>query len=288
MSDTNGVGPSFAEAAQEALAEEADSAESPASDSEVSDSLADAAGQSTVENEESIFQTLKPKDEDAGNNVVGDSTVVDFNGEKLTIGELKNGYLRQSDATKKWQEAADLRNKAESALTLWDALEKDPAGTLRQLQSRVGRQPIQETFKAEKPGVNEDDIDARVEARVKEILGDDPAFKQFKYDNALRALNHVFSEIEGEYDLSLSDEDREFVINEARRTGTNDLKYVFWQLYRQVESKDKQRSNAKANSSVDGFRGDIDTPDDRIEEVPETFKEAAEAAMRELKLEEIT
>ncbi|CDZ29429.1 Scaffolding protein, partial CDS, partial [Neorhizobium galegae bv. officinalis] len=44
-------------------------------------------------------------------NAIPDDTLVDVNGEKFTVKELKEGYRRQSDYTKKMQEIASLRKQ---------------------------------------------------------------------------------------------------------------------------------------------------------------------------------
>ena len=62
--------------------------------------------------------------------------LVEIDGEKLTVEELKNGYLRQSDYTKKTQEVARTRKENEEALRLYDTLKQNP-NIVQQLQSDI-------------------------------------------------------------------------------------------------------------------------------------------------------
>lgn len=61
---------------------------------------------------------------------------VEIDGEKLTIDELKNGYLRQSDYTKKTQEVAKNRKENEEALNLYNTLKQNP-NIVQQLQQNI-------------------------------------------------------------------------------------------------------------------------------------------------------
>ena len=51
---------------------------------------------------------------------------LEINGEKIPVDELKNGYLRQSDYTKKTQELSKTKRDLEYAQKLYDAFSKDP------------------------------------------------------------------------------------------------------------------------------------------------------------------
>lgn len=64
---------------------------------------------------------------------VPDKVTIDGVGE-VTLDELKNGYLRQSDYTKKTQEVSNQRKEAEQALLLMNQLKQNP-----QLAQQVGQ-----------------------------------------------------------------------------------------------------------------------------------------------------
>lgn len=54
-----------------------------------------------------------------------DNSIV-INGEKVTLDELKNGYLRQTDYTKKTQEVAKQRNEVQEAVKFYENLKANP------------------------------------------------------------------------------------------------------------------------------------------------------------------
>lgn len=55
-----------------------------------------------------------------------EAQTIEINGEYVPVDELKNGYLRQSDYTKKTQELAQQRKEFEIAKQYYDALQSDP------------------------------------------------------------------------------------------------------------------------------------------------------------------
>lgn len=59
-------------------------------------------------------------------------------GSKITLDEARNGYLRQSDYTKKTQELAEMRQRLADAEAIAEALRSDPNTTLRALSDAFG------------------------------------------------------------------------------------------------------------------------------------------------------
>ena len=57
----------------------------------------------------------------------------EVDGSPITADEAKNGYLRQSDYTRKTQELAEQRRQLQNAEILQSALQRDPQATLRAL-----------------------------------------------------------------------------------------------------------------------------------------------------------
>src|SRR5690606_31041659 len=62
---------------------------------------------------------------------------VEIDGKEITLDELKNGYLRQSDYTKKTQEARRKEQQAEQALQLLEQLKSNPQLS-QQLSEQLG------------------------------------------------------------------------------------------------------------------------------------------------------
>src|SRR5690606_22835815 len=113
----------------------------------------------------------EPADEDEeGEQPEGDSQTFTVEGKPVSVSELKNGYLRQSDYTKKTQELAAEKEEVKNAIALWEAMRDDPVGTIRQLQKGT---PVgaQSSTPAKPQGQN--DIEARIEAAVEERLKSD-------------------------------------------------------------------------------------------------------------------
>jgi len=62
----------------------------------------------------------------------------ELDGTPITLDEARNGYLRQSDYTKKTQELAEMRQRLADAEAITEALRSDPANTLKALGDAFG------------------------------------------------------------------------------------------------------------------------------------------------------
>lgn len=74
---------------------------------------------------------------------IKDNTVdIVVNGETITVplSELRNGYMRQADYTRKTQQIAAERELVQWAREMQEAFRADPAGSLRYLQEQLGLQ----------------------------------------------------------------------------------------------------------------------------------------------------
>ena len=65
---------------------------------------------------------------------------VEIDGKEVSLDELKNGYLRQSDYTKKTQELSRQRNETKEAVDFYEYLKKNP-NIAQQIQQNGGQVP---------------------------------------------------------------------------------------------------------------------------------------------------
>lgn len=93
---------------------------------------------------------------------------------EVTLDELRNGYLRQSDYTRKTQGVAAERQRLAAMAQLADALEADPAGTITALQKAFADQlggdgaeldPVEERLRAHDAFIQRQEAAAR-EAQI--------------------------------------------------------------------------------------------------------------------------
>ena len=244
---------SFQEAFDEAQAEEsvaADESGSPAS--EVSEVVDVSEGkQSTVETEEevSVFGDLA-SEEAEGEQPEGDSHEVTVNGEtfKVTLSELTDGYQRHADYTRGKQEIAEEKKQHANAVTLWEALEGDYAGTVQKLMSRT----VEKGSVVPQP---EQDIEALVEEKLQTMLAADPRLQQLENEASLRQIEEIFDDIEKEFQLpSLSNEDKQTVLLKAQEWETTDLRYVVYRLLQQKQKETDTQKNVELVSTTQGRR----------------------------------
>lgn len=247
----------------EAAEAEVDVSEDPATTESVEEpEPTEEIEQPAVENVEESKRLFADLDDDAEVEqpptvTVDDSTEVEFEGDTITIGELKAGYLRQSDYTQKTQEASALRKEAETALNLMNALQQNPRATVTKLWENVrqGEPMVEQSAPAEQTPSKETDLEALLEQKLNERLANDPRLRAIEEQEAADQVAEAFAQLEEVYDMDIPQEDRIYVLQKAMEAGTTDLGLVFGGLMQQRALRDKQRANAQANSSAQGYGG---------------------------------
>lgn len=200
---------------------------------------------------------------------IDDDTVFEVDGEKKTLKELKEGYLRRKDYTKKTQQTAEFSRENERAVALYDALKGDPTSTIAQLALEAqlidqaqfeavtaGRQQsVARSGLLEQPGIDEDTISALVAAKVAEVLNEDQAITSVRQSQRTNQIVDSLRALEGKYELALDDADRAAVLQTAVDMQEPNLEVVLLQMLRQVESEGavrdrvKQAAGGKLNST---------------------------------------
>lgn len=246
------------EASKEEGLSEPESAEA---DTTVTDTQTDAQEeQPAVESDEEtgLFSDLVDEEPSGEQPQIGDSTMVEFGDGEISIGELKNGYMRQEDYTKKTQETSEQRKEAEQALTLYRALQENPVQTVQKLweSTRQGKLPVSDQTPLAQGKVSHDqDIDAIVQAKLEEALASDPRMKALEEQRAMDEVNAIFADIEADYEVALTDADKEFILNEAVKANTSDIEAIFAKNYHKKQNLERQRENAASNSTSTGYGG---------------------------------
>lgn len=235
------------------------------------------AGQSEDDRDVNLFDALddtEDTDSEASNTDIDDSTSFTVDGSSVTFDELKKGYLRQSDYTKKTQELAEERESLKDAQALWDAMNSDPVGTLRQLQQAVNRGGSIAPKAPEKPSTTED-LNALVEARVQEMLSSDPRISAWEQSQSAAAEASAFSAVEQDFGIELTAADKARVkgrISELGLQGDNAIRLVTAALLAEVQAKKSKFSDLAAVSTAKGRFGSPQSKTDA--KIPESIFEA--------------
>jgi hypothetical protein len=146
---------------------------------------------------ETFEDTSTPSESfDGSESAVQESSVSDglfeVDGAQITLDEARNGFLRQSDYTKKTQELAEMRSRLTQAEAITAALERDPIATLQALQEAFGVGLDQETD----PYVDVDPESARIAAIEARFAKQDEAARQHAIDNELKGLHGSFGDFD--------------------------------------------------------------------------------------------
>jgi hypothetical protein len=283
---TNTAGLSLKEAAAKAEAELALTDESTEPVSSVdSESPAPVVEQPAVETETEtgLFDSLVEQPEQP---VLDSEELYEVNGEMVSLDQLRAGYMMQADYTQKTQELAEEKREAEKALTLLRLLEERPVATIRKLYEQIntgapltGTDEISLSTQPSDQPQAPTDIESLVEARVAEMLENDPRLVTLQQERALAQINDIFGEIEEMYQVSLTDADKRLVLQTAQDMNTTDIKFVFGGLMNQANQKQVALQNAK---SVTPTAPEYVPPRDQGPAVPQkfdSFRSAVNAAL---------
>lgn len=281
---TNTAGLSFAAAAESAgLSVSAEPVEPDSSTAP--EPVVDAVEQPAVETQEKagLFDSLSEQIEQPE----GESTeLIEVNGELMTLEQLRSGNMMQADYTQKTQELAVKMREADKALTLLRLLEDRPLETVKQLYNAINTGApvagVAETTQSTQTSETQtapDDIEALVEARVAEMLKNDPRLVQVENDQAIEQVNSVFTEIEKMYNVKLTDADKERTLQEAVDRNTDDIKFVFGGLMNQANQKEIALRNAKASAPVTPEYAPPNDQQPVVTEKHATFRSAVNAAL---------
>lgn len=267
MSDEQGLA-SFEDAAAEAIAEleTAESSETPeaASPAPEEDGISED-GQATpeaseqpeseaTEEPEGEQEELFPLEEDTDGEdsfEIGLDTELELPGVEgpITLQELVNGNLRQSDYTKKTQELADqkreveaVRESHEQAIAFWEALRKNPQEVVRQLAVEAKLIDADAKFQRmeNSPITSPEEMEQEINRRVEQRLKEHPTVQEAADLRAKQWIEGTFSQIEQTHGVTLGPQSRQAVLREAARLGTDDLEFVFSGL--QARREERKRS----------------------------------------------
>lgn len=118
----------------------------------------------------------------------------------VPLAEAINGYQRQADYTRKSQEVAELRKKASQAEAIWDAIQRDPNGTIALLAEEFGVQTG--TARSERDDYGYDDdtdtVTPQVSALEAKIRSLELREQRRELDRQLDTLRSKYGEFDSE------------------------------------------------------------------------------------------
>lgn len=119
-------------------------------------------------------------------------SIFDVDGTPITLDEAKNGYLRQSDYTRKTQELAEMRSRLSEAEAIAEALRANPVATLNALSEAFGV-----GLQAQAPHDPFEDMDpesARIAMLEQKVAAQEQAALQAAIDAEVSNLHQQFGD----------------------------------------------------------------------------------------------
>lgn len=204
----------------------------------------------------------------------------EVDGTKVSLEDARNGYLRQSDYTKKTQELAEQRKQLAQAEAIVAALEKDPASTLAALQEHFG---------VSTPGQPDPLADLDPEQRAIVEL------QQWKAEQEQAAVQERITKEFDQLREAFGEVDETEVLKHAIKGNFPSITAAYKDLtYDQIRSatekrqaEEQQRTDAKRDASfVEGGASKTGAAPAPVEQ-PESFADSFKLAMKQLGLSSV-
>lgn len=257
--------------------------------------LEDTEGQATSQNTETVTEPVEGEGEDSGlftdlevgaaeeAPAIPEDAVFDLPGveEPVSLQELKDGYQRQADYTRKTQQVAEDRKANEKAVGLWEALQAQPEAVVRQLAAQVGlidegAAPVK-AFEAS-PIRSAEQVEAEIASRVEAAVAAHPSIVEAERQEALRTLDAEFDRISEVRGITLNEADRKRVLQEAQRRNNPDLESVVSLL---LSLREKQVSEREALAAAAPARPTGSPSTEAVTAPATSFDEAKKRALIE-------
>lgn len=175
---------------------------------------------------------------------------------QVPLSEMRDGYLRQADYTRKTQALAAERKAFEEenaeAIKLFRHLVDDPAGTAAFLAVQTGvvdegavAGKVRNLQAAWKPPPSREEIEAEVEKRVQAAVAQHPVVLEAQQQALIASIERDFSRIEQKHGIRLTDRDKEAILKRAIDSGTPDLELVTESMLRRLDKVRQDRESAR-------------------------------------------
>jgi len=198
----------------------------------------------------------------------------------VPLKEALAGYQRQADYTRKTQELSEQRKQNQYAVALQEALQNDPAGTLKLLQDQYS---LDITSSLEEEDVWMDPTEKQVKDLEKRLV-------VFEQQRAMEDLTKAISSLQSKYG---DDFDADEVVARALATGSTDLETTFKQVaFDKIYSKgaesakkladEQARLEAKRGANIVSSSASSKSTSAPQSAHPKTVLEAFKAAQKEL------
>ncbi len=200
----------------------------------------------------------------------------------VSFQELKDGYLRNADYTRKTQQVADQRKQADKALKLWDAITADPVAVARQMAVQAGllaedAAPIKNVEFS--PIKTAEEVEAEVAKRVQEELSKHPAVIEATTLQAQAQIEQEFAQLEQAHGVTLGPKSRRAILQRSLAEGVTNLDLVFKGLLAEKAARQKAAEQVKQAAPT---KPSSRTVKREVTEAPGSWEEAARRAAMEL------
>jgi len=164
--------------------------------------------------------------------------------QQIPLGQLRDGFMRQADYTRKTQELSLLRQKLGDAAEFLEQYQRDPAEFARSIAVEQGLiyqgdKPVAEVRGVKAPTPEE--IAAKVEELASQRVQSDPVVQQAMTMQAVETINREFNTLEQTHHVQIPAEVRESIVKEAIEKNIPDFDLLLRARLASVQDQRRQQ-----------------------------------------------
>ena len=222
--------------------------------------------------------------------------------ERVSLRQLVDERLMRKDYTQKTTEVAEQRRELEqlqadlaAAKELKDSLLDNPVATITEMALQLGiidedtaayasrrrfngdaseLLPKGKTPEGPKPEDIESLVEQKAQAKLEELLQNNPAVKQLQMAEARAQVNTIFDQIQDAYGTELDLDDRRVLLQASLDLNEDNLEYVFLKLNSELQKQQAAKGRVRQGAATRSVRGAQPNDADVVTEPPSTFDEA--------------
>ena len=168
--------------------------------------------------------------------------------QQVPLGQLRDGFMRLADYTRKTQELSLIRKKLGDAAEFYEQYQRDPREFARAIAVEqgfiyAGDEPVAEVRGVKAPTPEE--IQAEVDRLAQERIQSDPVVQQAMTAQAVGVINAEFDRLEQEHHIRLPAELRESITREAMDRNVADFDLLLRARLASIEDQRRQQGQLR-------------------------------------------
>lgn len=169
--------------------------------------------------------------------------------QRMSLGDLRDGWMRQADYTRKTQELAEQRKVATDAIEVYEAMRENPIEFAKAIAHKAGLVSEEGSLPEGTPFYTKAELDAAVAERVEEEVAKHPLVQRSQQQEGIQRVAQTLDAIGEKYEVDLTPKWRKTILQRASQTGVTNLETVYQSIAYEVAQRQQARDGVAATAT---------------------------------------